>query len=79
MTVSFETALFVNKGFIFFEELLKTSFRDSSNKIKLHHLKELICSLISYAEKSSLILERKEIREDSIDPCSFDKFSYRFF
>jgi hypothetical protein len=25
----------------FFEELLKASFRDSSNKIKLHHLQEL--------------------------------------
>ena len=51
MTVAITTALFWNrsalplgsskKGLFFFEELLKASFRDSSNKIKLHHLQEL--------------------------------------
>jgi hypothetical protein len=56
MTVSVETALFENKGLISFEELLKASFQDSSNKIKLYHLREKIFSNSSTSGAANAIM-----------------------
>ncbi len=37
MTNLYQDCFATSKGFILFDELLKASFQDSSNKIKHHH------------------------------------------
>ena len=79
MTVTIMTALFENKGLVFFEELLKASFRYSSNKIKLHHLQELSFRLFRVFGCFRNQNRSVWISEICVRLRHFDEFSNRFF